>query len=206
MERCEILIKKIASKLGYEGNKPLEFLNKRVCGLWLIWVGITILAASIVGGQYLINPVIFCIGYFVGFVFILGSKSIRKRYSFGPPSKFQSKMINVSITFMFVLMVLISGRYFSVHDYRLIWLGAFLATAIHFIPFATVHGRILILLSIPLIIISVLGIMDPAISFIEIAIADGVTKIIFGLLMFLSKDPRIVAKVKNTVSQKSKNF
>lgn len=178
-------------KLGYENDKPLEFLNKRLCGLWLLCIGVTITVATGVGGIYLINPFIFGIGYFCGFAFILGNKSLRKRFSYGIFSKFQANMSKLSIVIMLFLMSLISGRYFSVHDYRMIWLGALLATAIHFIPFALVHGKSMIALSILLMIISLFGIMQPQVPFLYFGIMDGVVKMIFGVALFLSKKPRV---------------
>jgi hypothetical protein len=194
------LLQKIAMKLGYDKNKPLEFLNKRVCGIWLIWIGVVIIVGTVVGGIYLISPFIFFIGYFFGFVFILGNKSLRKRFSFGSPSKFQSKMSKWSIIFMFLLMILISGRYFDAHDYRMIWLGAFLATSIHFIPFATVHGKSLLFLSIPLMIIALLGMIEPQVPFIYFGIADGIAKMVFGVALFFSKNPRIGVEDRFTAS------
>jgi hypothetical protein len=188
------VLHKIAMKLSHEKNKPMEFLNKRVCGLWLLWIGAVIIVGTVVGGTYLISPFIFIIGYFLGVVFILGNKSLRKRLSFGSPTKFQNKMSNRSIIFMFFLMILISGRYFGVHDYRMIWLGALLATGIHFIPFATVHGKSLLFLSVPLIIIALLGMMEPHVPFNYFGIADGIAKMVFGLALLLSKNPRIRAE------------
>lgn len=40
---------------------------------------------------------------------------------------------------MFILLVGIGGPFFATQNYRMIWLGAFLAIGIHFIPFAAVH-------------------------------------------------------------------
>ncbi|WP_240520137.1 MULTISPECIES: DUF6609 family protein [unclassified Bacillus (in: firmicutes)] len=195
------MLQKLAKKLGYEEGEALQFFNKRICGIWLIWVGITIIAAAVVGGKYFIHPIVFLVGYFVGFKFILGSKSVRKKYSFGPMSKFQSKVSNLSIVLLFVLMGLISGRYFETYDYRMIWLGALLATGIHFIPFALVHGKSMIYLSIPLVIIALFGFIQAETPFIYIAVADGAVKVLFGIGLFLSKNPGM----SNTSSHYSKN-
>ncbi|MGG2065518.1 DUF6609 family protein [Bacillus sp. S14(2024)] len=184
------VLEKLAMKLGYEKGGKLEFLNKRIAGLWLIWIGVVIVIATIVGGEFLVHPAVFGAGYFTGFLFILRNKYVRKKLSFGPLSKFQSKVGNLSIVLLFVLMGLISGRYFETNDYRMIWLGALLATGIHFIPFAILHGKSMIYLSIPLIIITLFGLIDSNLSFMYVAIADGVIKVLFGIVLFLSKDPR----------------
>lgn len=184
------VLEKMAMKLGYEKGEKLEFLNKRICGLWLIWIGIVIIIGTIVGGEFCIHPVVFGAGYFTGFQFILRNKFLRKNFSFGPFSRFQSKVGNLSIVLLFVLMGLISGRYFDTNDYRMIWMGALLATGIHFIPFAILHGKSMIYLSIPLIIITLFGLIDSNIPFLYVAIADGGIKVLFGIVLFLSKDPR----------------
>ncbi len=41
----------------------LEFNNKKQCGLWLMLVCAVIVIADIFGGKFLINPIIFLIGY-----------------------------------------------------------------------------------------------------------------------------------------------
>ena len=99
------VLEKLAMKLGYEKGEKLEFLNKRIVGLWLIWIGVVIIIATIVGGEFLVHPVVFGGGYFTGFLFILRNKYLRKKLSFGPLSKFQSKVGNLSIVLLFVLII-----------------------------------------------------------------------------------------------------
>ena len=172
------MLEKLAMKLGYEKEKKLEFLNKRIAVLWLIWIGVVIIIATIVGGEFLVHPVVFGVGYFTGFLFILRNKYLRKKLSFGPLSKFQYKVENLSIVLLFVLMGLISGRYFETNDYRMIWMGALLATGIHFIPFAILHRKSMIYISIPLIIITLFGLIDSNIPFIYVAISDEIIKVL----------------------------
>lgn len=169
--------------------KKLKFLNKRLCGIWLIWIGFIIFLGTLLGGNYLINPFIFSVGYALGYFFIFCTPLFRKHFSYGKHSKFQAKTSKLSVILLFVLMCLFSGRYFGVNNYRLIWLGALLATAIHFIPFSIVHGKLLLIMSIPLILTSLLGILDSNISFCYLAFIDAVIKILFGIILFISKKP-----------------
>ncbi|BFH62123.1 DUF6609 family protein [Paenibacillus azoreducens] len=170
-------------------NKKEQFLNKRICGLWLIWIAFIILASAAFGGRQQILPEIFYPGYVLGIIFILNNKSVYRMFSFGRPTQFQKRMTFVSILFMMVLMVLISGKYYAHHDYRMVWLGAFLAIALHFIPFSTVHGNVMVLLAIPLFINAMVGFSSPNIPFREIAYVDALIKFIFGAVLFRSKNP-----------------
>ncbi len=66
--------------------------------------------------------------------FLFGSGTCR--LSYGPPTSRQNKMTLASIIFMFVVMVLVGGPHFGNGNYRLVWLGAFLAIGLHFVPMA----------------------------------------------------------------------
>ncbi|MFD3446764.1 DUF6609 family protein [Microbacteriaceae bacterium 4G12] len=177
------------SKMGYVKEEPLKFLSKRVCGLWLIWVSGVILLGTIMGGTQKINMIIFDIGYFLGFVLILGNKRVYKKLAFGSPSKFQKNMTFASIILMFILLVGMGGQYFATNDYRMIWLSAFLAIGIHFFPFSAVHGKIMIPLAILLSVNAIVGIFSPSIDFSIFAYIDVVIKVLFGIQMLCTSNP-----------------
>ena len=128
----------------------LEFNNKKQCGLWLMLVGAVIVISDILGGNFLINPIIFLIGYYICFFSVNVNKKVREKLSQGPISKFQIKMIYVSLALLFVLMFGIAGPFIHGWNWRLIWLGIFLATAIHFIPWFFIHGRSMVILAVTL--------------------------------------------------------
>lgn len=172
-------------KLGY--NEKLTFLNKGRCGMWLIWIGAVIILGTIIGGSNCLNPMVFGVGYSFGMFMMLKSKFVKKHFSLGENSKFQNKISGISILLMFVLMSLISGRYFATYNYRMIWLGALLATAIHFIPFSIVHGKLLLVLSIPLAINALVGMLEPSASFYYFGIIDGIIKILFGIMLIKTR-------------------
>ena len=175
--------------------KKLEFNNKKQCGLWLIVVGLIIIISDIFGGDFLINPIIFVIGYYTAFFTINVNKNVRKKLSQGPISKFQIKMIYVSLAMLFILIFFIAGSFIPSLNWRLIWLGVFLATAIHFIPWFFIHGWSMLFLAIIDIIICIQGYTNSSISINLIGYIDALTKIIFGIyLFFISKPSTFIYK------------
>lgn len=174
---------------GYEKGKPLQYLAKRVCGLWLVWISLVILAGALLGGKQMIQMPVFMIGYFVGVILILANKRLQKKLSFGPPSPFQKKMSVLSIVFMLILLFTLGGPHFADQNYRLIWLNAFLAIGIHFVPFAIVHGKMMLPLAVLTSVNALVGIFNPHIDFIYLAYIDVAIKLIFGLLFLFTKKP-----------------
>lgn len=169
-------------------KERLEFNNKRLCGLWLISVGAVIGISLIFGGHFIINPIIFLIGYYVCFFISNVDKKVRAKLSQGKMSGFQKKMIFFSICSLFFLMSIFSGRYFATWNWRMIWLGVMIATAIHFCTFYFVHGKGMIFLGAVCATIALVGYHLPyEYTWISFA-ADALTKAVFGAyLLFLSK-------------------
>ncbi len=48
-------------------KETLEFNNKKQCGLWLMLIGVVMIVSVIFGGDFLVNPFIFLIGYMLAF-------------------------------------------------------------------------------------------------------------------------------------------
>lgn len=70
----------------------------------------------------------------------------------------------------------------------MIWLGALLATALHFFPFYFVHGKSIILLGIMCTINIIMGYIFSDISLVVFAYIDAIIKFIFGVyLLFFSR-------------------
>ena len=46
--------------------------------------------------------------------------------------EFQNKIAKYSVFLLFILMFLLGGPFFATENWRLVWLGALLATALHF--------------------------------------------------------------------------
>lgn len=176
------------SFLEYHKEEKLEFNHKKSCGLWLIVVGLVIALATLIGGKQIINMQVFSFGYVISFLSINMNKKLINKLSTGNSTKFQNKVSLYSVILLFILMFLLGGPFFATENWRLIWLGALMATAIHFIPFYFVHGKSMILLGIVCSINIAIGYIYSDMSLSIIAYIDALIKLLFGLyLFFLSK-------------------
>ena len=176
------------SFLEYHKEEKLEFNHNKSCGLWLIVVGLVIALATLIGGKQIINMQVFSFGYIISFLSINMNKKLINKLSTGNSTKFQNKVSLYSVILLFILMFLLGGPFFATENWRLIWLGALMATAIHFIPFYFVHGKSMILLGIVCSINIAIGYIYSDMSLSIIAYIDALIKLLFGLyLFFLSK-------------------
>ena len=125
--------------LNYNKDEKLEFNYKRACGLWLIVVAVIISVATLTGGKQIINMPVFSIGYVISFISINMNKKVLNRLSNGYSNTFQNKVSLYAIFLLFILMFLLGGPFFATENWRLIWLGALIATALHFLPYNFVH-------------------------------------------------------------------
>ena len=174
--------------LNYNKDEKLEFNYKRACGLWLIVIAAVILVATFVGGKQIINMKVFCIGYIISFLLINTNKKVLNKLSYGSFSEFQRKVSLYTIILLLVLMSLLGGPFFADENWRLIWLGALMATAIHFFMYYFVHGKSMIYLGIICTVNVVVGYIIPEIPITIIAYIDVAIKLIFGIyLLFFSK-------------------
>ncbi|XID92929.1 DUF6609 family protein [Paenibacillaceae bacterium WGS1546] len=180
-------------KLGYDPDTPLEFNQKRSCGLWFLIIGLVILAATIFGGSFQVNPFIFMAGFGIGFYLSFLNPSIQKKLSQGPSSAFQDKMSNYGIVAMFILIFLMAGPFIPDQNWRMVWLGAFLATGLHFFIFYYVHGKSMIVIGTLCSFISIVGMVMENIPFIVLGIADAAVKLIVGLYLLFFSKPTIKA-------------
>ena len=174
--------------LNYNKDEKLEFNYKRACGLWLIVVALIISLATLIGGKQIINMQVFSIGYVVSFFSINMNKKVLDRLADGPSSEFQKKVSSRAVILLFVLMVLLGGQFFATENWRLIWLGALMATALHFFPYYFVHGKSMIYLGLICAINIFVGYFFTNIPLEVIAYIDSAIKFVFGIyLLFFSK-------------------
>lgn len=174
--------------LSYNKDKKLEFNYKKACGLWLIVVAAIISIATLIGGKQIINMQVFSIGYVISFFSINMNKKLLNKLSYGSSSEFQKKVSLYAVTLLFVLMVLLGGPFFATENWRLIWLGALMATALHFLPYYFVHGKSMIYLGLICAVNIFIGYIFITIPLGVIAYIDSAIKLVFGIyLLFLSK-------------------
>lgn len=179
----------------------LAFNHKRSCGLWLILVGSVLAVSTLFGGRFLANPIIFLIGYYVSFYVANINQKIRQKFSSGPASPFQIRMIYLSIALLFVLMFLIAGPFIPSWNWKMIWLGVSLATALHFLPFFFVHGWSMIPISLICTGIALCGYLSGNIPTQYFLFADSFVKIVFGVwLLFFSRPTSLCVGGERTAS------
>lgn len=174
--------------LGYQKGERLVFNDKRCCGLWFIIIGAVILVAAAFGGEQKINTAIFVVGFMGGFYLSVINKVVVSKLSTGPSSPFQNKVATLAVVFLFPLMFLLSGPFFPCQNWRMIWLGTFLAVGLHFFPFYFVHGKSMLLIGLLCSVNAVGGMLLSGTPFLAFAIIDALIKIGFGTyLLFFSK-------------------
>lgn len=174
--------------LNCNKGEKLEFNYKKACGLWLIVVAVVIAIATLVGGKQIINMQVFSIGYVISFFSINMNKKVLNKLSDGPSSEFQKKVSSYAVILLFVLMALLGGPFFATENWRLIWLGALMATALHFFPYYFVHGKSMIYLGLICVINVCVGYVYTDVPLEVIAYIDAAIKLMFGIyLLFLSK-------------------
>ena len=186
--RVIILSEIFMAFLNYNKDEKLEFNYKRACGLWLIVIAAIISIATLIGGKQIINMQVFSIGYVISFFSINMNKKVLNRLSGGPSSEFQKKVSLYAVILLFILMVLLGGPFFATENWRLIWLGALMATALHFFPYYFVHGKSMIYLGLICAINISVGYFFTNIPLEVIAYIDSAIKLVFGIyLLFFSK-------------------
>ena len=179
----------LLKKLGYNRKEEvLEFNNKRSCGLWLLLIGLVLAISLACGGDFYINPFVFMAGYCICFYIANINKKVRQHFSNGKFSKFQIKIVYISLALLFILMFLIAGPFFAGFRWKFIWLGVLLATGIHFFILYYTHGKSMLLIGFLCSINAVLGYILKDVPFVYFGAVDAIIKILFGLyLLFLSK-------------------
>ncbi|MBR4224359.1 MAG: hypothetical protein IKR73_06080 [Oscillospiraceae bacterium] len=166
----------------------LEFGHKKQGGLWLLSIGIVLIAATIFGGKFLVHPIIFLAGYYAFFYIVNINRKVREKLSQGGISKFQIKIIYFSIAALFVLMFCIAGPFIPLWDWRMIWLGVMLATGLHFLLWYPVHGKSMVILGIICSLIAVCGYVTD-LPYAVFGYADAAAKIVCGVYMLFFSKP-----------------
>jgi hypothetical protein len=93
------------------------------------------------------------------------------------------------VIFLFILMFLLGGPFFATENWRLIWLGALMATALHFFLYYYVHGKSMIYLAILCAVNVGIGYIFPDIPLTITAYIDAAIKLGFGIYLFFFSKP-----------------
>ncbi len=151
-----------------------------------MYIGLIIIISSLIGRDLLIQPYLFGIGYFVGFILILCLPFVNRKLAYGKSTKFQDNMDNVSILLNVVLCTA-SGLIIGFNDLRLFWLCIFIVVGIHFFGFYFSQGKIMLLLGFLTVLNGVIALFLNSVPFLIFAMIDGSLKLIVGLIMLNMK-------------------
>ena len=100
-------MKSILIKLGYNGE-VYDYATKKTCGIWFAIIGLVIIVSSLLGYDLCVNPIIFVVGYGIGFYLCYGNKKIIfNRLASSQPSCFQKKNVKrcVGVTWIVLRLV-----------------------------------------------------------------------------------------------------
>lgn len=175
-------------RLGYKKGDILKFNRKRICGLWLLIIGTVIALSTLLGGRFYLNPIVFMIGYGIGFYVAFLNRAVNTSLTDGESSAFQNRVAGIGIIGLFILIFLLGGSCIPTWNWRMIWLGVLLATGLHFFPFYFVHGKTMIFIGLLCSLSAIIGMVFSSIPFCYFPYTDAIIKMFFGVyLLFFSK-------------------
>jgi hypothetical protein len=157
-------------------------------GLFVLFVGLGIVAGAILGENHLLAPLI------VGACLALVAQSIfRSRLvrPLGTPTRVQIVALISAIVLEIILTGVVAYA-FHFRQSRSFWLWILLVVGGHFLIIAIAQGRALLLLGVLCIFNALTGLWMPSTPLLIFWAVDGVLKIIVGALM-LSTKPLIQA-------------
>lgn len=160
-----------------------RYVSQRLCGLWLMYIGVIVMLAVWFSGSDLLNVVLLGIGYVIGYVLIFMLPYASRRLVIGKSDRFQDIWDNISLGFMVIGCTLV-GMLVGFDDVRLAWLLIFLVVGIHFIGFYFSQGMSMVVLGVLTIVLIVIGLLFSELSFGFVMVLDGLLKFGFGVYLF----------------------
>lgn len=173
----------LANRLGYVKGMCLQHHTQRTCGVWLMYIGIVIMIAVWTAGEFLIQPVIFGLGYCFGFILILVLPCVNRKLATGRQTTFQNSMDNLAVTFNIIFCSL-CGWMIGISDLRLLWLSVLLVVGLHFLGFYFSQGKWIVVLGVLTVLNALAGLIFMEIPFLLVGTLDGVLKLLFGIKLF----------------------
>ncbi len=173
-----------------KSDYPIKYPTQRTSGVWLLYIGMIIIAAAFAGGPLLVHPVLLGFGYVIGFVLILVLPFVNQKLAYGKNSKFQDRLDNWAI-FLNVALCTACGLVIGFSDLRVFWLSLFIAVGIHFVLFYFSQGSWMVVLAILTIGNGTLGLLLVDVPFLVFALIDGGLKMGVGLKFLLQKQPAL---------------
>src|SRR5688500_1168931 len=140
----------------------------RVGGLFILCVGLGLIAGTIAGGEGLVDRRVF----FVGVGAATMSLFLSGKLSYGPPLRFQLVALLGAIVLEIVLMSAL-GPLLGPTDVRTFWLWTLVIVGVHFVPMAVAFGPVMLLLGAACVASAASGLLVPSLPFAFLAICDG---------------------------------
>jgi hypothetical protein len=152
-------------------------------GLFLILIGLTIVIATLLGGNEAANLPVFYIGTGLGLtaLFVLA-----KPLSYGPPTRIQVFAL-IGAILLEVLLFILSGLLLNGSTARTFWLAALFIVGLHFLPMSLTFGRWMLPLGLLCLANAGLGLWWVNVPFWPFGLIDGLLKIAFGAAMLLAR-------------------
>ena len=153
----------------------------RGSGAFLVCLGFGILIGALWPNASPMNIRVFAISAIVGIVAIPVARRIS---SLGKPSGLQIGVMAGAVALELVLFWAVFTRLPMDTLLQTRWLWAFLLVGLHFIPMGIALGKRIVILGLACIAVALAGLLLRNVSFLYIAILDGILKIGFGASMF----------------------
>jgi hypothetical protein len=164
------------------------FPTRRVGGLFLQVMGVTIIVATLLGGDQLLHPGVFFPGMIASIAGVLLNRRLRNRLAYGELSLRQRRLMLAALGLEAIGFPVLWFAYWG-HDMHLYWLLALLLVGLHFLPFGLVHGPEMALLGVLCMLNAAAGLLIGGIPFVVTGLVDGLLKLILGTRMFLTRPP-----------------
>jgi hypothetical protein len=152
-------------------------------GLFVLLVGLGIVAGAILGENHLLVPLI------VGACLALIAQSVfrgRLVRPLGTPTRVQIAAL-VSAIVLEIILTGVVAYAFHFRQSRSFWLWILLVVGSHFLIIAVAQGRRLLLLGVLCIVNALAGLWMPNVPLLTFWLIDGLLKIIFGAWMLSTR-------------------
>jgi hypothetical protein len=152
-------------------------------GLFVLLIGLGIVAGAILGENHLLAPLI--VGAGLAFIAqnIFRSRLVQP---LGTPTRVQIGALISAIVLEIILTGVVAYA-FHFHQSRHFWLWILLVVGSHFVIIAVAQGRLLFLLGIVCIVNALIGLWLSNIPLVVFWFVDGILKIIVGARMLSTK-------------------
>ena len=146
-------------------------------GLFLVLIGVGLIAAIALSGDALVSYPVF----FAGIALAIVSLFVSKRLSDGRPTRAQLLALAAALVLEAVLFALLPRMLPPGTSERVRWLWVLMIVGVHFLPMAVSFGPLFLLLGGACISNAALGLLLPDVPFGLFGLVDGALKVFVGV-------------------------